>query len=327
MVYRVYVEKKEALANEARALLEDLRAFLGIQSLTGLRLFNRYDLEGISRELFDYAVQTVLSEPQLDTVTSEVPQGDTVFAVEYLPGQYDQRADSAAQCIQILSQGERPTVRTARVYVLEGELTAEQVEAVKKYVINPVESREASLELPETLRMEYDIPTTVRTVEGFTSMDAAALDALRDELGLAMDLDDLKFLQDYFRDDEGRNPTITEIRVVDTYWSDHCRHTTFLTEIDGADIDHPAVLDAYNRYLELRKVLGRQGKPMTLMDIATIGAKALKAAGLEVPAMAELASRLRARGLDVQGAPMTVPEMAQALLARYRERGASGNAG
>ena len=133
MVYRVYVEKKEALANEARALLEDLRAFLGIQSLTGLRLFNRYDLEGISRELFDYAVQTVLSEPQLDTVTSEVPQGDTVFAVEYLPGQYDQRADSAAQCIQILSQGERPTVRTARVYVLEGELTAEQVEAVKKY--------------------------------------------------------------------------------------------------------------------------------------------------------------------------------------------------
>ena len=229
MVYRVYVEKKEALANEARALLEDLRAFLGIQSLTGLRLFNRYDLEGISRELFDYAVQTVLSEPQLDTVTSEVPQGDTVFAVEYLPGQYDQRADSAAQCIQILSQGERPTVRTARVYVLEGELTAEQVEAVKKYVINPVESREASLELPETLRMEYDIPTTVRTVEGFTSMDAAALDALRDELGLAMDLDDLKFLQGYFRDDEGRDPTITEIRVVDTYWSDHCRHTTFST--------------------------------------------------------------------------------------------------
>ena len=241
MVYRVYVEKKEALANEARALLEDLRAFLGIQSLTGLRLFNRYDLEGISRELFDYAVQTVLSEPQLDTVTSEVPQGDTVFAVEYLPGQYDQRADSAAQCIQILSQGERPTVRTARVYVLEGELTAEQVEAVKKYVINPVESREASLELPETLRMEYDIPTTVRTVEGFTSMDAAALDALRDELGLAMDLDDLKFLQGYFRDDEGRDPTITEIRVVDTYWSDHCRHTTFSTHIDKVEILEPAV--------------------------------------------------------------------------------------
>ena len=252
MVYRVYVEKKEALANEARALLEDLRAFLSIQSLTGLRLFNRYDLEGISRELFDYAVQTVLSEPQLDTVTSEVPQGDTVFAVEYLPGQYDQRADSAAQCIQILSQGERPTVRTARVYVLEGELTAEQVEAVKKYVINPVESREASLELPETLRMEYDIPTTVRTVEGFTSMDAAALVALRDELGLAMDLDDLKFLQGYFRDDEGRDPTITEIRVVDTYWSDHCRHTTFSTHIDQVEIHDAAIQAAYERYLAAR---------------------------------------------------------------------------
>ena len=280
MVYRVYVEKKEALANEARALLEDLRAFLGIQSLTGLRLFNRYDLEGISRELFDYAVQTVLSEPQLDTVTSEVPQGDTVFAVEYLPGQYDQRADSAAQCIQILSQGERPTVRTARVYVLEGELTAEQVEAVKKYVINPVESREASLELPETLRMEYDIPTTVRTVEGFTSMDAAALDALRDELGLAMDLDDLKFLQDYFRDDEGRNPTITEIRVVDTYWSDHCRHTTFSTHIDKVEILEPAVEEAYRQYLAARvEVYGEEKaakRPQTLMDIATIAVKKLK---------------------------------------------------
>ena len=284
MVYRVYVEKKEALANEARALLEDLRAFLGIQSLTGLRLFNRYDLEGISRELFDYAVQTVLSEPQLDTVTSEVPQGDTVFAVEYLPGQYDQRADSAAQCIQILSQGERPTVRTARVYVLEGELTAEQVEAVKKYVINPVESREASLELPETLRMEYDIPTTVRTVEGFTSMDAAALDALRDELGLAMDLDDLKFLQGYFRDDEGRDPTITEIRVVDTYWSDHCRHTTFSTHLDAVDIGAPAVKAAYQRYLDARvEVYGEEKaakRPQTLMDIATIGTKTLKKRGL-----------------------------------------------
>ena len=164
MVYRVYVEKKEALANEARALLEDLRAFLGIQSLTGLRLFNRYDLEGISRELFDYAVQTVLSEPQLDTVTSEVPQGDTVFAVEYLPGQYDQRADSAAQCIQILSQGERPTVRTARVYVLEGELTAEQVEAVKKY--SGVDFAEIDLETARSLAKERGIEFEERHKKG-----------------------------------------------------------------------------------------------------------------------------------------------------------------
>lgn len=150
MVYRVYVEKKAELANEARALQHDLRAFLGIRSLTGLRLYNRYDLEGISRELFDYAVKTVLSEPQLDLVTDQAPQGDAVFAVEYLPGQFDQRADSAAQCIQILSQGERPAVRTARVYALEGTLTPQELEAVKQYVINPVESREASLDLPES---------------------------------------------------------------------------------------------------------------------------------------------------------------------------------
>ena len=284
MVYRVYVEKKAALANEARALLEDLRAFLGIESLTGLRLFNRYDLEGISRELFDYTVKTVLSEPQLDIVTDTLPQGDAVFAVEYLPGQYDQRADSAAQCVQILSQGERPLVRTARVYALEGKLTDAEIAAIKQYVINPVESREASLELPETLRMEYDIPTTVRTVEGFTAMDSAALDALRDELGLAMDLDDLTFLQRYFRDDERREPTITEIRVVDTYWSDHCRHTTFSTHIDNVEIDDPAIQAAYERYLAARvEVYGEEKaakRPQTLMDIATIGAKTLKKRGL-----------------------------------------------
>ena len=284
MVYRVYVEKKAALANEARALLEDLRAFLGIESLTGLRLFNRYDLEGISRDLFDYTVKTVLSEPQLDIVTDSLPQGDAVFAVEYLPGQYDQRADSAAQCVQILSQGERPLVRTARVYALEGKLTDAEIAAIKQYVINPVESREASLELPETLRMEYDIPTTVRTVEGFTAMDSAALDALRDELGLAMDLDDLTFLQRYFRDDERREPTITEIRVVDTYWSDHCRHTTFSTHIDNVEIDDPAIQAAYERYLAARvEVYGEEKaakRPQTLMDIATIGAKTLKKRGL-----------------------------------------------
>ena len=278
MVYRVYVEKKAALANEARALLENLRAFLGIESLTGLRLFNRYDLEGISRELFDYTVKTVLSEPQLDIVTDALPQGDAVFAVEYLPGQYDQRADSAAQCVQILSQGERPLVRTARVYALEGKLTDAEIAAIKQYVINPVESREASLELPETLRMEYDIPTTVRTVEGFTAMDSAALDTLRDELGLAMDLDDLTFLQRYFRDDERREPTITEIRVVDTYWSDHCRHTTFSTHIDNVEIDDPAIQAAYERYLAARvEVYGEEKaakRPQTLMDIATIGCAA-----------------------------------------------------
>ena len=284
MVYRVYVEKKAELANEARALQHDLRAFLGIRSLTGLRLYNRYDLEGISRELFDYAVKTVLSEPQLDLVTDQAPQGDAVFAVEYLPGQFDQRADSAAQCIQILSQGERPAVRTARVYALEGTLTLQELEAVKQYVINPVESREASLDLPETLRMEYTVPTSVRTITGFTAMDAAGLDALREELGLAMDLDDLKFLQAYFRDEERRDPTITEIRVVDTYWSDHCRHTTFSTHLDRVEIHDEAIEAAYRRYLDARvEVYGAEKaakRPQTLMDLATIGAKVLKKRGM-----------------------------------------------
>ena len=284
MVYRVYVEKKAELANEARALQHDLRAFLGIRSLTGLRLYNRYDLEGISRELFDYAVKTVLSEPQLDLVTDQAPQGDAVFAVEYLPGQFDQRADSAAQCIQILSQGERPAVRTARVYALEGTLTPQELEAVKQYVINPVESREASLDLPETLRMEYTVPTSVRTITGFTAMDAAGLDALREDLGLAMDLDDLKFLQAYFRDEERRDPTITEIRVVDTYWSDHCRHTTFSTHLDRVEIHDEAIEAAYRRYLDARvEVYGAEKaakRPQTLMDLATIGAKVLKKRGM-----------------------------------------------
>ena len=284
MVYRVYVEKKAELANEARALQHDLRAFLGIRSLTGLRLYNRYDLEGISRELFDYTVKTVLSEPQLDLVTDQVPQGDAVFAVEYLPGQFDQRADSAAQCIQILSQGERPAVRTARVYVLEGGLTPQELEAVKQYVINPVESREASLDLPETLRMEYTVPTSVRTITGFTAMDTAGLDALREDLGLAMDLDDLKFLQAYFRDEERRDPTITEIRVVDTYWSDHCRHTTFSTHLDRVEIHDEAIEAAYRRYLDARvEVYGAEKaakRPKTLMDLATIGAKVLKKRGM-----------------------------------------------
>ena len=284
MVYRVYVEKKAELANEARALQHDLRAFLGIRSLTGLRLYNRYDLEGISRELFDYTVKTVLSEPQLDLVTDQVPQGDAVFAVEYLPGQFDQRADSAAQCIQILSQGERPAVRTARVYALEGVLTPQELEAVKQYVINPVESREASLDLPETLRMEYTVPTSVRTITGFTAMDTAGLDALREDLGLAMDLDDLKFLQAYFRDEERRDPTITEIRVVDTYWSDHCRHTTFSTHLDRVEIHDEAIEAAYRRYLDARvEVYGAEKaakRPKTLMDLATIGAKVLKKRGM-----------------------------------------------
>ena len=281
MVFRVYVEKKPGLDNEARALLNDARTLLGIDGVEKVRLYNRYDAEGLSEELFHYAKTTVFSEPQLDTVSDQVSaEGATVFAVEYLPGQFDQRADSAAQCIQIISQQERPTIRTARVYALYGNLTEEQLAAFKKHVINPVESREASLDKPETLAVEYAVPSAVATVTGFTDMDSDALAGLLDELGLAMDLDDLKFLQAYFRDEEHRDPTITEIRVVDTYWSDHCRHTTFSTHFDNVVIHDPAVQEAYERYLEARvEVYGEEkaaARPQTLMDIATLATKVLK---------------------------------------------------
>ena len=283
MVYRVYVEKKAGQTHEANALQREIQDFLGIHGLTGLRVVNRYDAENIDKELFDSAVNTVFSEPQVDTVFYEVPRGDVVFAVEPLPGQYDQRADSAAQCIQIISQGNRPTIRTAKVYVLSGALGEADVEAIKKYVINAVESREASLEMPETLAIDYAIPETVATVTGFIAMDGAELSALLEKLGLAMDLDDLKFLQAYFRDQEKRDPTITEIRVVDTYWSDHCRHTTFSTHLDDIVIHAPAVQAAYEEYLAARvAVYGEEkaaARPQTLMDIATIGAKYLKKQG------------------------------------------------
>nr|MBQ8244783.1 phosphoribosylformylglycinamidine synthase [Oscillospiraceae bacterium] len=284
MVYRVYVEKKKGQTHEADSLLKEIKDFLQIGSLTGVRVLNRYDAENITEALFSYAVNTVFSEPQVDDVSYDVPTGETVFAVEPLPGQYDQRADSAAQCIQIISQGNRPTVRTAKVYVLSGDLTGEQVAAIKKHVINAVESREASLGLPETLAIEYATPETVATVEGFTTLDEPGLADLLGKLGLAMDLDDLKFLQAYFRDEEKRDPTITEIRVVDTYWSDHCRHTTFSTHLDNIQIHDADVQAAYERYLAARvEVYGEEKaakRPQTLMDIATIGAKCLKKRGL-----------------------------------------------
>ena len=277
MVYRVYVEKRPGLTAEADALASDIRTLLGIESLEGLRLLNRYDVENITPELFDYSVKTILSEPQLDLVTDTLPQGGILFAVEYLPGQFDQRADSAAQCIQILSQGERPLVRSARVYHLTGKLTAEEVGAIKKYLINPVEAREASLEPFSTLAMEYEIPETVATLAGFRNLDEDGLQAMVADYGLAMDLDDLRFCRDYFRS-EDRDPTMTELRVIDTYWSDHCRHTTFLTTIDGVEFESPILQQTYEDYLNTRKRLGRT-KPINLMDIGTLVAKYLKKQG------------------------------------------------
>jgi len=278
LVYRVFVEKKKGLANEAKALLNDARTLLGINELKDVRVINRYDAEHITKELFDYACKTVFSEPQLDIV-SEEPELKTavVFAVEYLPGQFDQRADSAAQCIQIISQGERPVVRAAKVYALYGNLSDAQVAEIKKYVINPVDSREASLELPKTLNVDYDVPTEVKILDGFTSLDRAGLAEFISDYGLAMDIDDITFCQQYFVS-EKRDPTITEIRMIDTYWSDHCRHTTFLTVIDDVKFEDALLQKAYDDYIAVRKELGRT-KPICLMDLATIAVKYLKKQG------------------------------------------------
>ena len=278
MVYRIFTEKKKGLAAEAKALLNDINTLLQINSVTSLRVINRYDAENITKELFDYAVKTVFSEPQLDNTYRELENdGAAVFAVEYLPGQFDQRADSAAQCIQLISKGDRPLIRTAKVYMLYGDIAAEELKAIKKYVINPVEAREAALENPQTLVLKYNIPESVATLDGFTLLDKDGLADFVNRYGLAMDTDDIKFCQDYFKS-EHRDPTMTEIRMIDTYWSDHCRHTTFLTHIDGAVFEDELLQSAYNDYLKMRKELGRT-KPVCLMDIATVAVKYLKAKG------------------------------------------------
>ena len=281
MVFRVYVEKKPGFDVEAQQLGTELKTILGIDGLRKVRIVNRYDVEGISQELFEQATPTVFSEPQVDDASADLPDfGDaTVFATEFLPGQFDQRADSAAECIQLISQGERPTVRSAKVYALEGTLSEADVAAIKHYVINPVEAREASLEAKTTLKTQVPAPGKVETIAGFNEMDAAAGQKFIDERGLAMDLADLEFCQKYFSE-EGREPTITEIKVIDTYWSDHCRHTTFGTELDKVDIDDAAVKAAFERYLEMRHELGRDAKPVCLMDMGTIGAKWLKKNGI-----------------------------------------------
>lgn len=278
MVYRIYVEKKQGLTAEADALRNDIVNLLGIKGLTGLRLLNRYDAEQLDKNLFDYCTKTVFSEPQLDDLREEIPtDGAAVFAVEYLPGQFDQRANSAAECIQIISKQERPLIKTAKVYVLYGNLSREDVEEIKKYLINPVESREASLDAFDTLDVKYEIPTEVAIVEGFCEMDEAALAAYIKDMGLAMDLDDIKVCQKYFLSEQ-RDPTITEIKMIDTYWSDHCRHTTFQTTIDSIKFEDATLQAAYNEYLATREAIGRT-KPINLMDMGTIVAKFLKKEG------------------------------------------------
>ncbi len=286
-VLRCYTEKRSGFDSASQSLCSSIRELLEIPALTYVRELCRYDVEGIDAETYAKAKNIVFSEPMVDDCYDEqypMPEGDyRILAVEPLPGQYDQRSDSCAQCIQLMTQGERPKVAAAHIYVLGGKLTDEEMDKIRGYLINPVDSREASADKPETLEANYAIPTQVDTVEGFISMDAEALEQMRTSLGLAMELDDLQFLQGYFAGEEKRDPTITEVRMIDTYWSDHCRHTTFLTEIDESKIDDQMVLDAYNRYLAGRvEVYGEEKaakRPVTLMDIGTIAGKVLKKRG------------------------------------------------
>ena len=286
-VKRLLVEKREGFDLEAKALMKDLKDSLHIDCIDDLRLLNRYDIEGLSDEICDSASKTIFSEPNLDVVYKDDAEYDKdakVFAVEYLPGQYDQRADWAAQCVQIINEGQRPNINSAKLYILTGDIDDELFAKIKSYVINPVDSREASLEKPETLELETEIPTEVATIEGFIDFSMEELEKFLKEQGLAMTIDDLKYVQEYFQNQEKRNPTITEIKVLDTYWSDHCRHTTFMTQIKDVEIEdgkfNEIIKETYSKYVEARNTIyiDRQ-KDMCLMDIATIAVKELKAAG------------------------------------------------
>ena len=287
MVRRVLVEKREGFDLEAKALKKDLVESLHIDNIENLRILNRYDVEGISEEVYENAAKTIFSEPNLDVVYyEEIPKlnDERVFAIEFLPGQYDQRGDWAAQCVQIVNQGIRPAINTAKVYILSGKITDEEFSKIKDYCINPVDSREASLEKPETLKMETEIPTTVEVLDGFIDLDEDGLRTFVSEKGLAMTLGDLQHVQKYFKDTEKRNPTITEIKVLDTYWSDHCRHTTFMTEIENVKIEdgkfNDIVKEAYQMYLNSRdNVYVNRHKDICLMDIATVAVKELKKNG------------------------------------------------
>lgn len=280
---RIFVEKKPEFNAEARHLLHDLRESLGLAGLEGVRVIQRYDIDGLSADEFSQAVRLILSEPQVDLVFPELKPaaGEHAFAVEYLPGQFDQRADSAAQCVQILTGKERPLVASAKAIVLKGNLTPDDVARVKGYVINSVDSHEARMDVPQSLEPVIHTPADVAILTGFTTKATEELAALRKELGLAMSDADLAFCQNYFRDEEQRDPSITEIRMLDTYWSDHCRHTTFLTKIDEVSFDKGAepVQRAWESYQATREQLGRSDKPVTLMDIALIGMRELKASG------------------------------------------------
>ncbi|MDY5230868.1 MAG: phosphoribosylformylglycinamidine synthase [Eubacteriales bacterium] len=281
-IKRLFVEKKKGFDIEAGALCRDLKENLGLGGLKSVRIINRYDVEGMSDADIELTRDTVFAEPQVDNISfGEISIDDKYFATEYLPGQFDQRADSAAQCVQIMTGGEKPIVRTAKIVVLCGDISDDDVNSAANYCINPVESRRASIEMPESLIDKSDEPLDVATIDGFCDADDDGLKAMIADMGLAMDFDDISFCRDYFKNTEKRNPTVTEIRMIDTYWSDHCRHTTFSTILDNVKIDDEIIAAAYEEYKKSRDFVyqNRTPKNICLMDIATIAVKELKKQG------------------------------------------------
>ena len=321
MVKRIFVEKKKGYDIEAQGLMADLVGNLGISGIEEVRVLNRYDVSGLSDEQFEAAARTILSEPTMDTVYGEDFSMDgsyRVFAWEYLPGQYDQRADSAAQCVQLLTGGQRPSVLTAKVIGLKGAVSDEEFAKVQNYVINPVEARLASFEKPETLELAAEVPADVARVAGFTDWDKARMQEYFNGMGFAMTLEDLLFCQKYFRDEEHRDPSVTELRVIDTYWSDHCRHTTFLTKLENIKIEegplHDAVEAALQEYLDTRaKLYGDTDRPVTLMDMATIGGKYLRKQGL-VPDL-DVSDEINACSIEV---PVTIDGKEETWLVQFK---------
>ena len=321
-VIRVFVEKRKGFDVEASQMKWDLRHNLGLKAIEGLRLLNRYDVSGLSKEEFARARGTIFSEPNQDIVYEEdfpVEDGWRVFAKEYLPGQYDQRADSAAQCVQLLTQGERPQVLSAQVVALKGDITGEDFEKVKAYLVNPVESRVASLEKPQSLDMAVQVPEDVKRVEGFNSFTDEQMREYYGAMGFAMTLEDLCFCRDYFRDEEKRDPSVTELRVIDTYWSDHCRHTTFLTRLEQIDIEKGAlsgvIEQALNAYYDARnEVYGKDtDRDVSLMDMALAGMKLLKKRGL-IPDLDE-SEEINACSIEV---PVTIDGKTEKWLVQFK---------
>ena len=287
-VRRVLVEKRPGFDLEAQSLKKDLIESLHIDTIENIRVLNRYDVEDLNEEVFENAAKTIFSETNLDIVSydevQEINENDKVFAIEYLPGQYDQRGDWAAQCIQIVNDGKRPNISTAKMYILSGNISDEDFARIKAYCINPVDSREAELTIPNTLAMEVEVPTAVEILDGFVDYSVGELENFLNNQGLAMTLADLQHVQNYFKNEERRNPTITEIKVLDTYWSDHCRHTTFMTKIEDVKIEdgkyNDIIKEAYDMYLQSRStVYVDRHKDVCLMDIATIAMKQLRKEG------------------------------------------------